>query len=84
MREALTYLQSPNPQDAAVAEDLLWSAIGAGSTQADLVLGDLYMRGQGAVHRNCRQAEVLLHAALVADVPGANEKVDELQTYGCR
>lgn len=84
LREALTYLQSPNPQDAAVAEDLLWSAIGAGSTQADLVLGDLYMRGQGAVHRNCRQAEVLLHAALVADVPGANEKVDELQTYGCR
>ncbi len=84
LTEALRYLQSPNGQDAAVAAELLWSAVGEGSTQADLVLGDLYMRGQGAVHRNCRQAEILLHAALVADVPGANEKVDELQTYGCR
>lgn len=81
--QALRYLQSPGSQDTAVAEALLWSAIGKGNTQADLVLGDLYMRGQGAVPRNCRQAEVLLHAALVADVPGAASKMDELETYGC-
>jgi hypothetical protein len=83
LNEALVYLGSPNSQDSAVAEDLLWSAISKGNTQADLVLGDLYMRGQGAVRRNCRQAEILLHAALVADVPGASEKMGEMQTYGC-
>jgi PilZ domain len=81
--QALKYLQGPNSQDSAVAEEFLWSAIGEGSTQADLVLGDLYMRGQGAVHRNCRQAEVLLHAALQANVLGAEEKIQQLQTYGC-
>jgi PilZ domain len=84
LNQALKYLQGPNSQDSAVAEQFLWSAISAGNTQADLVLGELYMRGQGAVHRNCRQAAILLHAALVADVPGAGEKIGELQTYGCR
>ena len=83
LNEALVYLRSANSQDSEVAEELLWSAVGKGNTQADLVLGDLYMRGQGAVRRNCRQAEVLLHAALVADVPGADEKIGEMQTYGC-
>lgn len=81
---ALEYLRGPNSQDTAVAAELLWSAVGKGNTQADLVLGDLYMRGQGAVHRNCQQAEVLLHAALEANVSGAEEKIQELQTYGCR
>lgn len=84
LAEAQRYLAGSNPQDSAVAAELLWSAVGKGNTQAELVLGGLYLRGQGAVHRNCRQAEVLLHAALVADVPGAAQEFDELQTYGCR
>jgi hypothetical protein len=83
LNQALQYLQNPDSQDSAAAEQLLWSAISEGNTQADLVLGDLYMRGQGAVRRNCQQAEVLLHAALEANVSGAEGKIQELQTFGC-
>ncbi len=84
LKQALQYLSNPDSQDSAVAAELLWSAVGKGNTQAELVLGSLYLRGQGAVHRNCQQAEVLLNAALAANVPGADEKIHELQTYGCR
>lgn len=84
LAQAERYLDSSNPQDSALAAQLLWSAIGDGNTQAELILGGMYMRGQGAVHRNCRQAEALLHAALVADVPGAAGEIQKLQTYGCR
>ena len=84
LAQAERYLAGSNPQDSATAVEFLWSAIGQGNTQAELVLGDLYLRGRGAVRQNCRQAEVLLRAALVADVPGAVSKVQQLQTYGCR
>jgi hypothetical protein len=81
--QAQRYLATRTPQDAAVAAELLWSAIGNGNTQAELALGDLYLRGRG-VQRSCRQAEILFHAALAADVPSASQKIQELQTYGCR
>jgi TPR repeat protein len=81
--EAQQYLARNNPRDASVAAQLLWSAIGNGNTQAELVLGGLYLRGRG-VQQNCRQAEILLRAALVADVPGASQEIQKLQTYGCR
>ncbi len=84
LKQALQYLRSPDSQDSAVAAEMLWSAIGKGNTQAELVLGGLYLRGQGAVHRNCQQAKVLLRAALAANVPGADQQIQELQTYGCR
>jgi hypothetical protein len=82
--QARKYLQGSNPADAAVAANLLWSAIEAGNTQAELILGDLYLRGQGTVPRNCAQAQALLTAAQSANVPGATEKLRELQDYGCR
>ncbi|MGA9883144.1 MAG: PilZ domain-containing protein [Candidatus Acidiferrales bacterium] len=82
--QARKYLQDSNPADSAIATDLLWSAIQDGSTQAELILGDLYLRGQGGVAKNCAQAEALLNAAQAANVPGAAEKLQELATYGCR
>jgi hypothetical protein len=84
VEQARKYLQDSNPADAALAANLLWSAIEAGNTQAEVILGDLYLRGQGAVQKNCAQAQALLTAAQSANVAGASEKLQELQTYGCR
>jgi PilZ domain len=81
--QARKYLRSSDPADSALAANLLWSAIQAGNAQAELMLADLYLRGQG-VPKNCRQAEALLNAAQAANVPGSSEKLQELQTYGCR
>lgn len=84
LAQARQYLHGSNPEDSAVAASLLWSAIGKGNTQAELILADLYLRGRGAVRQNCEQAEALLRAAQSAEVPGATDQLQELQTYGCR
>jgi len=49
-----------------------------------MMLADIYLEGHGAVRQNCRQAEALLTAAQSGNVPGAEQKLEELQTYGCR
>lgn len=49
-----------------------------------MMLANLYLAGHGAVHKNCQQAVVLLTAAQSANVPGAEEKLEQVQTYGCR
>jgi len=82
--QARKLLQDSNPQDSAVAADLLWSAVSKGNTKAEMMLADLYLEGRGTVAKNCRQAEALLTAAQTANVPGAEQKIEELQTYGCR
>lgn len=82
--QARKYLQDSNPADSAIATNLLWSAIQDGSTQAELILGDIYLHGQDGVAKNCAQAEALLNAAQAANVPGSAEKLQELATYGCR
>lgn len=84
LEQARAYLRDSNPADSAIAASLLWSAVEAGNTQAELDLGELYMRGQGAVSKNCAQAEALLTAAQSADIPGATARLQEMQTYGCR
>jgi PilZ domain len=82
--QARELLRDSNPQASAVAAELLWSAVGKGNTQAEMMLADLYLEGRGTVRKNCRQAEALLTAAQSASVPGAEQKIQELQTYGCR
>jgi TPR repeat protein len=82
--QASKLLQSSNPEDSAVAADLLWSAVSKGNTKAEMMLADIYLEGHGTVRKNCRQAEALLTAAQSANVPGAEAKIEELQTYGCR
>lgn len=82
--QARKLLRESAPGDGAVAAGLLWSAVGKGNTQAEMMLADIYLEGRGGVHQNCQQAEVLLKAAQSANVPGASEKLEEVQTYGCR
>ena len=82
--QARKLLADSNPQDSSVAADLLWSAVSKGNTTAEMMLADIYLEGHGAVRQNCRQAEALLTAAQSGNVPGAEQKLEELQTYGCR
>ena len=82
--QARKLLRSSVPQASAVAASLLWSAVGKGNTQAEMMLVDLYLEGRGTVRKNCEQAEILLKAAQSANVPGAAAKLQSLRTYGCR
>jgi hypothetical protein len=84
LQQARQYLEGTNRQDAAVAAQLLWTAVSKGNSQAELALGDLYLRGQGAVAKNCQQARILLRAALGKDVPGAADTLAHIRDYGCR
>jgi hypothetical protein len=84
LQQARQYLQGTNRQDAAVAAQLLWTAVSKGNNQAELTLADLYLRGQGAVSKNCQQARILLRAARDKDVPGAAYTLGHIRDYGCR
>jgi hypothetical protein len=82
--QARNLLRSSAPENRALAANLLWSAVGKGNTQAEMMLADLYLEGRGAVRKNCEQAKILLKAAQSANVPGSTARLQNLQTYGCR
>jgi hypothetical protein len=60
----------------------LWSAIGNGDIGAEVILADLYVRGDGVV-RNCEQARVLLTAAAKSGNTEASRKLHELRKNRC-
>jgi PilZ domain len=84
LARAHRYLQGTGGQDSAVATQLLWVAVGKGNSQAELELADLYLRGEGAVSKNCEQARILLMAAQNNNNPEAGERLAHLGDYGCR
>lgn len=61
----------------------LWSAVGAGSSAAEVDLARLYLKGEG-VPRNCEQARILLRAAAKSGNREAHQQLQRLGTYGCR
>ena len=61
----------------------LWSAVGAGSSAAEVDLARLYLKGEG-VPRNCEQARILLRAAAKSGNREARQQLQRLRTYGCR
>jgi hypothetical protein len=69
--------------DTAKAVRLLWLAVEKGSTAAEVVLADLYVRGEG-VPKNCEQARILLTAAYHENNARAGQELSELRRYGCR
>jgi PilZ domain-containing protein len=69
--------------DSAAAARLLWSAVGRGNSTAEVVLAELYLRGDG-VPRSCEQGRILLTAARKSGNPEAAEKLRELNVNGCR
>ena len=69
-------------RDSAEAAKWLWKVIAKHNGEASLLLSDLYLKGDG-VGKNCDQARVLLDAAAVRGVPGAAERLQHLQAFGC-
>jgi len=84
LAQARMYLQGTRPADKALAAQLLWVAIGKGSSDAEVELAGLYLRGEGVVPKNCEQARILLMAAQKNHVPEAGERLGHLRDYGCR
>jgi hypothetical protein len=81
---AQRYLQGTQvPRDASVAARYLWKAVAKQNTQADVLLADLYARGDG-VSKSCNQARVLLVAASEKGDSTAAQKLRELESGTCR
>jgi hypothetical protein len=81
---ALAYLQgSTNKHDSSKAAPLLWAAVGNGNSTAEVILADLYLRGDG-VARSCEQGQVLLKAASKSGNLLADEKLQDLKAHRCR
>lgn len=75
--------QARTPAEKARAAGLLWTAVSAGSSDAEIELADVYGRGEG-VRKNCQQARILLAAAQDKNNPLAAKESTELGVYGCR
>jgi TPR repeat protein len=71
------------PHDPALAATLLWKAVGKQNARADVLLADLYIRGDG-VAKSCDQARLLLVAATEKSAPGAAERLRNIESGGCR
>lgn len=82
---AQRYLSGADGQarDSNEAAKWLWKAISKHNGQATLMLADLYLKGDG-VSKNCDQGRVLLDSAAQRGIPGAGERLRNLQAFGCR
>lgn len=78
------YSRTPSSaRNKSIDASRLWSAVGAGSSAAEVSLARLYLEGAG-VPRNCEQARVLLRAAVKSGSREAREQLQKLGIYGCR
>jgi hypothetical protein len=81
---ALAALRGTNgTPDSSRAALLLWAAVGNGNSTAEVILADLYLRGDG-VAKSCEQGRVLLRAALNRGNLEAKVKLQELIAKGCQ
>jgi len=78
--EAQRQLAARNPE---VAARLLWNSVRKQNAGAELLLADLYARGEG-VGKNCEQARLLLVAAAKKGVGEAAQKLRSFQSTGDR
>ncbi len=70
-------------RDSAAAAQWLWKAVEKQNTAATVLLGGLYLRGDG-VQKNCEQGRVLLDAAAVKGNKNAATLLRNLQAFGCK
>jgi len=66
--------------DSAVP--FLWSAVGKGNVAAEVMLAELYVRGDGVV-RSCDQARVLLYAAASKGSDEADQQLAQIDRARC-
>ena len=60
----------------------LWKSVAKQNGAAALLLSDLYLKGED-VAKNCEQARLLLGAAARKHIAGADERLRNLQSFGC-
>jgi ribosomal protein L40E len=70
-------------RDSSEAAKWLWQAVRKENATATLLLSELYLRGDG-VPKSCDQGRLLLNAAGRRGVPGAGERIRNLQAFGCQ
>jgi hypothetical protein len=70
---------TPRPDKAV---PWLWAASHEGNVAADILLGELYIRGEG-ITQNCQQGIVLLTAAAKKGDPNAASKLRDLDSGPC-
>jgi hypothetical protein len=81
---ALAFLNGDKgPRDSSKAVHQLWAALANGNSEAEVILADLYVRGDG-VAKNCEQGRVLLKAAAKSGNAQAKVKLDKLNANGCQ
>ena len=80
---ALEYLRTAGRGNRSAAAQMLWLAVEKGSTQAEIELADLYLRGEG-VPRSCEQARILLSAAYSNNNAAAGQRLAQLDNAACR
>lgn len=69
-------------RNSGEAATWLWKSIAKHNGQATMLLADLYLRGDG-VSKNCEQGRVLLDSAARRGIPGAGDRLRNLQAFGC-
>jgi hypothetical protein len=83
LEAALAALHGANGvRDSSKAAHLLWAAVKNNNSMAEIILADLYLRGDGVV-KSCEQGRVLLVAASRSGNVQAKDKLRELETNGC-
>jgi len=83
LETALAYLgDDSRERDPSTAAQWLWAATRKGDTAANILLADLYIRGEG-VPQNCAQGRVLLLAASQKGNDEATRKLQEVDASGC-
>jgi hypothetical protein len=83
LQQAMEILRSDNRStDIAEAVRLLWIAVERGSSEAEVVLAELYRTGEG-VAQSCDQAHILLTAAAKKGNNEAKSRLVEIEHTGC-
>jgi hypothetical protein len=74
-----------NSQTGSTAETVerLWSEVKRHNGPATVQLADKFLKGDG-VSKNCDQARILLDTAAQRGIPGAGERLRNLQAFGCQ
>ncbi len=84
LRLAQRYLSgAAGPRDSSEAAKLLWKAVRKQNATAEVLLSDLYVKGDG-VSQSCDQARLLLVAAAKKGSLQAAQQLRELESRGCR
>jgi PilZ domain len=74
--------ERPGPSGSAAATRYLWAAVEQGNVKAEVILAELYARGDG-VTKSCDQARVLLRVAAKKGSNEASQELAQIVRRGC-